>query len=263
MPKTFFTHQNYRRIHLGSVVAALILFFTPWLDVRCSGERLIGQNGVQIIYGGASAPPGLRALVTEEMNGKSSAEKWDETEGIGWLTGMAFLSLLIAVAWAFYDFRLPAPGAITIVGNLCGLTLILLLLQFAVGFPVETAMESSFARSLKTGKTTTATPSPARHLPSSKTGYPDVDRALKKSAAEFQSFTDQTTKSIDTAMALSFTVDTHFWLYLELLALAIPTSLRIRNLLLQTTPTSAPPAPWQPRPITTPARGFGSQINNR
>ncbi len=256
MSESFFSREKLRKFHLGSVLAALVLFFVPWLDVRCSGERMMSQNGVQVIYGGASAPPGLQAMMAEEA---AKPGNRDEGAGIGWLTGIAFLSLLAAVAWAFYDFRLPAPGGTQIVGNLCALSLIFLLLQMAVGFPVEKAIVDSIAKTAKEGKSAAMKPMSVSPLPS-KIGSFDLDASMRQAEAEMESSMAQTAKGFGAAMAMAFTVDTRFWFFLELLALSIPTGFRIRELMLVKQPATVSFQPW---PVSNPARGLDSLINRR
>jgi hypothetical protein len=256
MYESFFVREWLRKIHLGSVLAALVLFFVPWLDVRCSGEQMMSQNGVQVIYGGASAPLGVQAMMQAEE--KKPSQREDEA-GIGWLTGIAFLSLLAAAAWAFYDFRLPSPGGTQIVGNLCALALIFLLLQLAVGFPIEKAIVNSIAKSAN--KANPASLKPATRLPdASNIGGFSLDSSMRKAEAEMEESLAKTEKGLNAAMAMALTVDTRFWFFLELLALSIPTGLRIRAMMVEKPPVSVP---FQPRPLSGSAGRLDSLINRR
>jgi hypothetical protein len=116
------------KLNLASSIAALFLFFLPWLDIQCSGHTMATQSGVQTIYGGVTLAEGFRGDSADDSN----------KESLGWafLVAIAFLAVLGAVAVSFLVFtgNRQIPG--NLAGVLCAVALVALLMEMIAGFPV-------------------------------------------------------------------------------------------------------------------------------
>ncbi|HSP41740.1 MAG TPA: hypothetical protein VLO11_02615 [Luteolibacter sp.] len=120
-----------QKINLVTALAALVLFFLPWIDIQCSGTSMATQSGVQVIYGGGSPSQEMKDL--DEKGGESEGESM----GFAPLVGLALLAVIGAVAAAFAAIRSAAPVRGNLPGVLCAVALGLIALQMSVGFPVK------------------------------------------------------------------------------------------------------------------------------
>jgi len=127
----------FKKIRIGTSLAALIIFVFPWMDVQCADKTMMTQTGFQVIYGGAS--------VTEEMEsnwpGAPGAAKESTSEnsmGVAPLIAIAFLSVIGAVAFSFITFFHGSDKAEWYSSILPAVALALLLCQMMIGFPVKT-----------------------------------------------------------------------------------------------------------------------------
>lgn len=80
-----------QKINLVTSLAALILFFLPWIDIQCSGKSMATQTGMQIIYGGASQAQDAEAFEKEGKIKRSGGES-DDSLGSAPLVAMAVLA---------------------------------------------------------------------------------------------------------------------------------------------------------------------------
>jgi hypothetical protein len=124
-----------RKLNLVTTLAALVLFFLPWIDIQCSGQRLATQTGFQSIYGGGAVPEELEALASSEP----TVKKGPDSLGFAPLVGMAFLLVAAGVffslravldEWRTDNFHLILPAA----------ALLLLVVQLLIGFPAKKAV---------------------------------------------------------------------------------------------------------------------------
>ena len=131
--------DNTRTLRLSTLAAALVLFFLPWLELKCAGQRFAYQSGVQTVLNRLSpdgdllemAKMGGRTGQTDAMEEKEFGEK----AGTSYLAAGALLCVVIAFAVAFGASGRAASGV------MAGLALALLGLQAAVGFPLQAAVE--------------------------------------------------------------------------------------------------------------------------
>ena len=123
-----------QKINLVTALAALVLFFLPWIDIQCSGTSMATQSGVQIIYGGGSPSQEMKDLDGKDGSGKEDQSK-QESMGFAPLVGLALLAVVGAVVAAFAAIRSPAPRG-NLPGILCAVALGLIALQMSIGFPM-------------------------------------------------------------------------------------------------------------------------------
>ena len=132
---------------LGTLVAALILFFVPWLEVRCSGTPLLTQTGIQTVTNDASPAGPLK-----DEPGLTKSKKTQSTEGeLGnrseqsYFVGAALLLAVGALGAAF-----GRGGRLS--GVLAAAALACLAAQAIMGFPVQKALSKA---KVETGNTLT------------------------------------------------------------------------------------------------------------
>lgn len=116
------------KIKLGTTLAALIIFFLPWIDISCSQHPIGTQSGIQMIYGGAS-PAG-------EMKDNSSSDKPDDISG-SFLVGIALLVTAAAAFFAWKSMMQPNAKYEFLSNILPAAALAAVLLQLIIGIPVK------------------------------------------------------------------------------------------------------------------------------
>lgn len=115
------------KLNLVTVLAALVLFFFPWIEVQCSGKPAFQQSGFQAIRGDATP---LGEFKEEYEN--STTEK----EGnAAVLPGISLFCILGALAFSIRSVM--KDGGHEIPGALCLIAFGFLLLQAATEFPIR------------------------------------------------------------------------------------------------------------------------------
>ena len=179
-----------KKLKLGSTVAALLLFFLPWIDIQCSGKSIATQTGVQATYGGMSLSDDMKSLGDKKTSG--SSEKKD-TPKSAIITALALLVVLVACVFAYLSFAGSNPFADKMASILPAVALSLLFLQMIVGFPIKNDLQESM------------------------------------SPKDEQSSGDELGNSMAVAAKMSIDAKLTFSFYLTLLALAVPTGLLIND----------------------------------
>jgi hypothetical protein len=187
----------FKKIRVGTVLAALILFALPWIDVQCSEKTMLTQTGFQVIYGGGS--------ITEEMEsmrfGEPGAAKKSTSEdsmGVAPLVAIALLCVIAAVALSIIALFRNNPKAERYSSILPAVALVLLLLQMMIGFPAKKKILEEMSEK-----------------PPQSESAEDPFAALGQSMAM--------------GMMMNIRVKTTTAFYLELLALGIPTLLLLNG----------------------------------
>ena len=125
-----------QKINLVTSLAALILFFLPWIDIQCSGKSMATQTGMQIIHGGVSPAQDADAF-EKERSGRRGGGSDDDSIGSAPLVALAFLAVAGAVVVAFFTLCSNQDPSRNLTGILCAVALGLLALQMMIGFPVK------------------------------------------------------------------------------------------------------------------------------
>lgn len=120
------------RIRLLSLLPAFVLFFFPWVEIRCQKDPMLTQTGVEIIYGGATMHPEFSQWVTSDKK-----RGMDDRLGTGWFVGIAFLSLCAAIVSAILALNSASSGHGIRAESFAALALIALVIQLSLGFPAE------------------------------------------------------------------------------------------------------------------------------
>jgi hypothetical protein len=138
-----------QKINLVTALAALILFFLPWIDIQCSGRSMATQTGIQTIYGGGSPAQDMEAF-EKESGGKRGGGSNDKSMGLAPLVALALLAVIGAVVSAFLAIRYAGESYNHLTGILCAVALGLLALQMMIGFPVKKNLGEQVAAQSKT-----------------------------------------------------------------------------------------------------------------
>ena len=139
-----------QKLHLGTTLAALVLFCLPWLDIQCSSKSFITQTGLQTIYGGGSPAPELEAFAKEQGRDKTLGKQGDDSMGYSPLVALALLAVLGAVGASFVAFRSPNSGPReSSAGMLCAIAFALIAAQMMIGFPAKKSVGKNMAESSK------------------------------------------------------------------------------------------------------------------
>ena len=187
----------FKKLKLGSSLAALILFAFPWLDIQCSEKSVMTQSGLQIVYGGGSASEEMRSSKRDPEAGASTDS--GDPVGNAPLVGLALLAVAGAVLFSLVALFQGGKFAGSISSILPAVALSLLLGQLMVGFPVKNKIANAMSEA---GSQSAAT----------------VDDPMASLGASMGS-------AMGAAMMMNFKVRITPAFYLELLALGIPTLL--------------------------------------
>lgn len=117
-----------RTIKLTSAIAALVLFFMPWIDIQCSGKSLATQAGIQTITGMATPSSEIEGIMKNDRRESLGSSALVATALLA--TGLGIACLLMALFNG--NSKLDALGSI-----LCVLALMCLLTQLFQGFPIK------------------------------------------------------------------------------------------------------------------------------
>jgi hypothetical protein len=138
-----------QKINLVTSLAALILFFLPWIDIQCSGKSMATQTGIQTIYGGASPAQDMEAF-EKAGRGRRNGGSSDDSMGFAPLVALAFLTVAGAVVSGFLAIRFAGEAYHNFTGIFCAVALGLLALQMMIGFPVKKNLGEQVAAQSKT-----------------------------------------------------------------------------------------------------------------
>lgn len=143
-------HSMIQKLHIGTTLAALVLFFLPWIDIQCSQNSFATQTGIQTIYGGGSPSKEIKSFIDEDRQMKSGDEKkGDESAGYSPLVALALLAVICAVFVSFKALRSNDESQNRLVGIFCATALILISAQMMMGFPVKESLGKSMAEASK------------------------------------------------------------------------------------------------------------------
>ena len=149
-PKPSQFHTMIQKLNIGTTLAALVLFFLPWIDIQCSQKSIATQTGIQTIYGGGSPSEDIKTFAEKNGQMKSGDGKNDESMGYSPLVALALLAVLGAVFMSFKALRSKDEQKTNLVGILCATALVLISAQMMIGFPVKKNLGKSMAESSKT-----------------------------------------------------------------------------------------------------------------
>ena len=189
----------FKKVKLGSSLAALIIFAFPWVDIKCTGISVATQSGFQVVSGGATASKGMEAMGSDSSVKK--AQSADESLGFAPLVALALIVVIGSVIFAFISVFQGSERSDRLSSVMAGVALLLLLIQLMVGFPAKKAMVEAIAKENSEVQT----------------GEDELGAEMAESMAA--------------AMAANIRVKAVTGFYLELLALGIPTFLLVSSLM--------------------------------
>ena len=133
-------------VSILSLVAALGLFFLPWMELECSGMSMASQTGVQALTGevvmGSDIENTMNNIGNEFGQAMGAEQMSEKAEPKSDYVDKA-IYILIAAVVIVIAIVLCALGQFTIGGIFGAVAGLLLIMQIAAGFPVKKeALES-------------------------------------------------------------------------------------------------------------------------
>jgi hypothetical protein len=179
------------KLNLVSTVAAVVMFFLPWLSIECSGERMATQSGFQTITG--------KATPTREAAARDiRLDRSEGSLGHSYLAGMALVVTGIGAVVAFMALGTGRRDLASFSGGLCSAAFVCLLIQAAIGFPAE----KELLKDLR-----------------------DKRPAGSPHDSPFEELGNELSKELNVRIR----VTTLPWFYLQLLALSIPSAIFLND----------------------------------
>ena len=196
----------FKKVKLGSSLAALIIFAFPWVDIKCTGISVATQSGFQVVSGGATPSKGMEAMGSDSSIKK--AQSADESLGFAPLVALALIVVIGSVIFGFISVFQGSERSDRLSSVLAAVALLLLLIQLMVGFPAKKAMIEAVAKENS-----------------------EVQAGEDEPGAEMDQLGAEMAESMAAAMAANIRVKAVTGFYLELLALGIPTFLLVSSLM--------------------------------
>ncbi len=133
------------KLNIVSSLAALALFFLPWIDIQCSNRSMATQSGFQIITGEGTVSKELDR--TSRIGGRTrGSSSKDDSMGVSFLLGIALLAVAGALVVSILIFKGTSGIHPDAAGILCATALVIIVIQMAVGFPVMQKMSEDAPR---------------------------------------------------------------------------------------------------------------------
>ena len=159
------------------------------------------QSGFQVIYGGGSASDEMKALGDDTKT--ESASKSPDSMGFSPLIALAFVAVVAAVWFSYLALFQGSEAAVRLSSILPAVALGLISLQIMIGFPAKKKIIESMSKGASESQKSQSIDDPFSRLG----------------------------ESMASAMMMNIRVKTAPALYLELLALGIPTLLLVNSLI--------------------------------
>ncbi|MEM9226712.1 MAG: hypothetical protein AAGA45_01985 [Verrucomicrobiota bacterium] len=122
------------KINFFSLLAALVFFMLPWIEIQCSQQPVMSQSGMEMIYGGISlSPQMMETMETDQAHNQGKGP----TPAI--LVGIAAALVLLALFVSVSEIKSFATGRNS--AYLAFLALACIGVQMLVGFPAENETE--------------------------------------------------------------------------------------------------------------------------
>jgi hypothetical protein len=128
--------DNMKPLRIGTILAAIILFFVPWLEVKCAGNRLMYQTGVDAVLNRVSPDDNLEQM-SKMGNGPKkdfSSKDLGKDSNYSILAAVALCAAVIAFGTALGQSSRRLSGVFAAVALGC------LGAQAIVGFPFKSAV---------------------------------------------------------------------------------------------------------------------------
>lgn len=126
-----------RSIKFTTALAALVLFFLPWIEIRISDKVLATQTGMQAITGGSTPGPAARMWRQTEPSEDSLGSA---TLVAGALITLGITVLLVGLGLHFDHPVMDLAGSVS-----CAMALLFLLGQAMQEFPASQTLKESIS----------------------------------------------------------------------------------------------------------------------
>lgn len=190
----------FKKIKLGSTLAALIIFAFPWVEMQCSGRVMVTQSGFQVIHGDGSVSEEMEAMEGDPSSTESGSG--EKSLGSAPLVALALIAVIGAVVFAFIALFRGSERADMLSSVLPAAALLLLVIQLMVGFPAK----KNLMKNMSEGTS-----------------------EEQGGGNEFGTAMDESMAATTAAMMMNIRVKATPAFYLELLALGIPTLLLVNG----------------------------------
>jgi hypothetical protein len=191
----------FKKIKLGSTLAALIIFAFPWVEMQCSERVMVTQSGFQVIHGDGSVSEEMEAMEGDSSSKESVSS--DKSLGFAPLVALALIAVIGALVFSFIAVFRGSERADMLSSVLPAAALLLLVTQLMVGFPAK----KNLMKTMSEGTS------------EEQAGGNEFGTAMDESMAA------------TAAMMMNIRVKATPAFYLELLALGIPTLLLVNGLI--------------------------------
>ncbi len=210
----------FKKVKLGSSLAALIIFAFPWVDIKCTGISVATQSGFQVVGGGATASKGMEAMGSDSSIKK--AQSANESLGFAPLVALALIAVIGSVIFGFITVFQGSERSDSLSSGLAAVALLLLLIQLMVGFPAKEGMIEAAAK--ENSEVQAGEDDPGGEMQ-------EFGAEMDEFGAEMDQLGAEMAESMAAAMAANIQVKAATGFYLELLALGIPTFLLVSSLM--------------------------------
>ena len=131
------------KLSLASLVAGVVMFLLPWVEVQCKDQPFLRQSGVQAALGKVS-------IAEEITKGVKLPQQDSKGPGLGFLiiTSGAFAVLALLAAWRAVKDGVHEPEKI---GRHAGIAAALIGVQMAIGFPMERGLREEMKKGAGAG----------------------------------------------------------------------------------------------------------------
>ena len=190
----------FKKIKLGSTLAALIIFAFPWVEMQCSERVMVTQSGFQVIHGDGSVSEEMEAMEGDSSSKESVSS--DKSLGFAPLVALALIAVIGALVFSFIAVFRGSERADMLSSVLPAAALLLLVIQLMVGFPAK----KNLMKNMSEGTS-----------------------EEQGGGNEFETAMDESMAATTAAMMMNIRVKATPAFYLELLALGIPTLLLVNG----------------------------------
>jgi hypothetical protein len=132
------------KLSLISLIAGVVMFLLPWVEVQCKGQSFIRQTGVQAAIG--------KATIAEEITKGAKLQQASDGKGPGLgfliIASAAFALLALRAAWRAVQDDVHPPETI---GRHASIAAALVGVQMFIGFPMERGLRDEMKKGMGGG----------------------------------------------------------------------------------------------------------------
>ena len=141
-----------KKIQASTLLAALVVFILPWLDMQCNSKSMITQTGIQSVSGGGTLSDEMESLANlgankdAENNDSAPSLSEDDRPAPAWLAAGALLLIVLALVLAVHSVLSAQANDLSPITLLATMAFGFVALQLLVGFPLEHTARQAMAK---------------------------------------------------------------------------------------------------------------------